>query len=248
MIGADKCFLAATAAYSACLAAAFFPGRARTLARIALAAGLAANGLAVALRYLQAWPMLPMYLGARALPLALALVLAASRPLRRPPFVPAAATIWVTACLAALFPKDYYLPFVKSASWPAHLFFAFGTAGKACFLASAAWAAAGPAPAKAGSRQSAQVIWWAVTGFGCWTLSMFSGELWSYRGWGVPVVWEDPAIVTFMATWFFYVCLLHLHLTGTWSPRLRTVFAAAGGPLVLLLNFLPDLGPLRLPL
>ena len=242
-------FPLATLCYTACLAAALLPGRSsRPAIKATLAVGLIVNAIVVGLRFYQAWPMLPMYLGAQALPLALGLLLLVSGPSRRPPLVPAASALWATAVLAALFPKDYYLPFVKSATYLAHLFFVFATLGKACFLASAAWAAGSLGARASGNRDADRFIWWAVLGFGCWTLSMFCGQLWSYMGWSVPVVWDDPAIVTFMATWFFYVCLLHLHLTGSWSRRQRAVFAAAGGPLVILLNFLPDLGPLRIPL
>jgi hypothetical protein len=50
-----------------------------------------------------------------------------------------------------------------------------------------------------------------------------------------------------MATWFFYICLLHLHLTGSWSARGRGVYTALGA-LLILLGSLPDLGPFRWPL
>jgi ABC-type transport system involved in cytochrome c biogenesis permease subunit len=89
---------------------------------------------------------------------------------------------------------------------------------------------------------------WTVWGFAFWTLSMFTGELWSYLGWGTPVVWDDPAITTTMATWFFYICLLHLHLTGSWTARSRGVYTAAGALVVLVLNCVPELGPFRFPL
>ena len=76
---------------------------------------------------------------------------------------------------------------------------------------------------------------------------MFTGEMWSYLGWGTPVVWEDPAITTTMATWFFYICLLHLHLTGSWTTRSRGIYAAAGALVIFVLNCVPELGPFRWP-
>lgn len=53
------------------------------------------------------------------------------------------------------------------------------------------------------------------------TLSLFSGEVWSYSGWGVPMVWEDPTTLTAIGTWLFYVGAIHLHLGGLWSRRMR---------------------------
>jgi len=134
-----------------------------------------------------------------------------------------------------------------------HLFLVFGVAGKGCCLVSAAWAVAGLL--KVGSHDEKQNLQqtvqcsmnWAILGFVFFTMSMFAGELWSYRVWGAPVAWEDPAITCAMATWFFYIGLLHLHLTGYWSLRRRAVFAASGALMVIFFNIFPDLGPFRWP-
>jgi ABC-type transport system involved in cytochrome c biogenesis permease subunit len=173
----------------------------------------------------------------------------------------------IIALITVFFPKDFYLPFLKSNTLLAHFFFFFGVIGKGCFLVASAWAVIGLFQEHRGISQetvntsdvtvsnspqvslSAHYYWfpWAVWGFAFWTLSMFSGELWSYLGWGTPVVWDDPAITTTMATWFFYICLLHLHLTGTWTARGRTAYAASGILVVLILNYIPQLGPYRWP-
>ncbi len=252
-------FTLATGFYFLSLAAAFLPKGTRSAMWGFLAAALFANATAAAMRYWTAWPMLPMYLGPQALPLCLAMLLVLNRRnarelwLRR--LIPGFALL--LCILALLFPKDFYLPFLKSNAAFAHAFFVFGMIGKGCFLVSAAWAltalfASAGAENTGNARTgevSAQRPWlrWAVWGFAFWTLSMFAGELWTYFGWGTPVVWDDPAITTTMATWFFYICLLHLHLTGSWSARGRTAFAAGGAVVVLALNFIPELGPFRWP-
>ncbi|RLA97477.1 MAG: hypothetical protein DRG83_15805 [Deltaproteobacteria bacterium] len=76
---------------------------------------------------------------------------------------------------------------------------------------------------------------------------MFSGELWSYLGWGNPVVWDDATIVMSMATWFYYVALLHLYLLKPWDARKRAYAAVAGLLLVFVFNVLPNLGSFRIP-
>lgn len=212
---------------------------------LVLLPALAANATAVVFRYYMAWPMLPMYLTPAALPLLLGIMtLFAGSKDESGGFRRAIVSlVLATALMAVLFPKDYYMPFIHSQSASAHLFFLFGLAGRACFLVSAAWAFNHLISHPVGAGHD--FFRWTVWGFAFWTLSMFSGELWSYLGWGTPVVWDDPAITTVMATWFYYVCLLHLHLTGAWSLRGRSIYAALGTVVVLGLNCMPEWGPFR---
>lgn len=250
MIAAQTIFKIAAGLYCLGLGGDFISGRRNYVVWLFLLPALFCNAAAVALRYWTAWPMLPMYLGSMALPLSLGILIlffANKRQgddeglmVRRSIF---ALTV-ITAAAAACFPKDFYLPFIKSQTMLAHFFLLFGIMGKACFLVGAARALA--CLLKKG--RSGEGNRWTVWGFSFWTLSMFSGELWSFLGWGTPVVWDDPAITTTMATWFFYICLIHLHLTGSWTSRGRNIYTAAGGLVILIFNFIPDLGPFRWPL
>ncbi|MDR2786928.1 MAG: cytochrome c biogenesis protein [Candidatus Accumulibacter sp.] len=209
-------------------------------------------GLAyLALRYWGSWPMTPMYLGTVGLPpllAALGFAHAGDSPETR--FVRAGCAILALALgLASLFfPKDFYLPFLKTASLFSHAYLIFTRAAKSALLFSGLWSAA----CLSGGRQdpsSQRRAWnWLAGGFGLWTLAMFSGEIWSYRGWGVPVVWEDATIIAFTATWFYYIGLLHLHLTRRWPTRARHWASVAGVLLILALNCSNDLGPFRPPL
>ena len=215
-----------------------------------LVPAMAANLAVLAGRYWISWPMLPMYLGGIALPFCLVCLALFNRSIRKEATVVQGLLIAGTclALLAAGFPKDFYLPFIKTKTLFSHFFFFFGVLGKTCFITSAVWAASGlirsaSAPANAVGRS----FRWAVWGFGYWTLSMFSGEMWAYLGWGTPVVWDDPTVATAMAIWFFYICLLHLHLTGTWTLKQRSLFAAFG-VIVVGLNCMTEMGPFRWPL
>jgi hypothetical protein len=253
MIGAQLSFKLAALFYSASFLAGLLSPRLRCVAGLLLLLALLTNLAAVAIRYWQAWPMLPMYLGPVALPFCLGLLLCRHRPAAQTPVV-WRSLLGVTALLALVgvcFPKDFYLPFLKSATPLAHLFLLFGVVARASFLFAAAWALAGLLALKKGTGGSSHglhgALRWTAWGFGLATLSMFSGELWSYLGWGTPVVWDEPAIAMAMATWFFYICLLHLHLTGSWSARGRGIYTALGA-VVIVLGSLPDLGPFRWPL
>lgn len=257
MITPQTVFLVAGALYGLALLTALLQGHRPFLLVMVLVPALVCNLLVVGLRYHQAWPMLPMHLGAAALPLCLGLLvpLAANgnqpqgQTIRR--ILLALIVLLVGAALC--FPKDFYLPFLKSKTLLAHSFLWFGLAGKACFTVSAAWALSGlslfrRAPGREGLTAAMHRSHrWAALGFALWTLSMFAGELWSYLGWGTPVVWEDPALTLTMAAWFFYACLLHLHLTRAWTLKARTVYASLGGLLLLTLTCLPDFGPFRSP-
>jgi hypothetical protein len=270
LINAQLLFKIATCFYGLSLAAAFLSNDGRRALSFLLYPALIANAAAAVLRYQQAWPMLPMYLGPVALPLCLGCLLFLIRQRDRRAALTrriVVAQALVIAVAAVLFPKDYYLPFIKSQTVWAHLFFLFSVAGKGCFLVGAAWALVGlrnkrqknALTQSTGHRSPItdhrlpatdhqRTIRWTVWGFAFWTLAMFTGEMWSYLGWGTPVVWEDPAITTTMATWFFYICLLHLHLTGSWTARSRGIYAAAGALVIFVLNCMTELGPFRWPI
>jgi hypothetical protein len=153
--------------------------------------------------------------------------------------------------LLFLFPKDFYLPFIRSLSpWP-HLMLWFGVAGRVLLLAAAIdgavfycferWRRPGRA------RLLPEALTLSRWGFACLTLSLFAGELWSYLGWGCPMVWHDPAVTTAMAVWLYWVGALHLHYIKGLAPRRRALLLIGGGLLILTLGSHPDLGPLRLP-
>ncbi|MFP4307969.1 MAG: cytochrome c biogenesis protein CcsA [Desulfococcaceae bacterium] len=259
----------ASALYLLALAATCLPGGNRLPFRLLLPLALLCNAASVGIRYWNAWPMPPMYLGPAALPLGLGLPALFFReraesasPLRSVRFRLLALTFFL-ALLATLFPKDFYLPFLKSRTLLAHGFLLFGLAGKVCFLTAAvSWDGekwrrgdaengSGASPLSPSSPRrvspSPRLPLLLVWGFAFWTLSMFSGELWAYRGWGTPVVWDDPIIATTMATWFFYGGLLHLHLTRIGTAPRRAAATAFGGLLVVGLTVVPELGPFRPP-
>ena len=259
MISPPALFQVAGGLYGVTLLSSLPAGRlARTATAVLLAAAVSCNLAVVVFRYHQAWPMLPMHLGAVALPLCLGLFFpfaaTSSEPSLRRPVQGMVLVQMVLLVVAALcFPKDFYLPFLKSKTLLAHGFLWFGLVGKSCFCLSAAWAlvALRFPPSAAGKHQLTvcvhRSLHWAVWGFVLWTVSMFNGELWAYLGWGTPVVWDDPALTMTMAAWFFYACFLHLHLTGSWSLKARALYASLGGLVVLALTCLPDLGPFRAP-
>lgn len=194
--------------------------------------------------------MTPMYLGTAGLPPLLAILAitqAGEAPETRFVHVGCIVLALSLALVSLLFPKDFYLPFLKTASLFSHAYLGFTLAAKSALIFSGL-CSAGCLSGGRRDPQSQRRAWnGLVAGFGLWTLAMFSGEIWSYRGWGVPVVWEDATIIAFTATWFYYIGLLHLHLTGRWSIRARHFASVAGALLILVLNCSNDLGPFRPP-
>lgn len=254
MISAHAAFQIAGCLYALAFLGSFVSDK-RILVRLLLIPAILANALVLFLRYQQAWPMLPMHLGPVALPLCLGLLFpfcASETDQHRPLVSRFMLGLAVFIVLMGLcFPKDFYLPFLKSKTLFAHAFLLFGVGGKGCFILSAVWAMAALPEIGRPFRKHLMVtamnrsLLWAVWGFALWTVSMFSGEIWSYLGWGTPVVWEDAAITTTMAAWFFYACYLHLHLTRSWNPTGRAIYASLGGFAILAVTCLPDLGPFR---
>ena len=232
------------------------PSKRQLCIRFVLLFAVLANLVTVVVRYIQSWPMLPMHLSPVGISLcAGALILWFSwktAPEDRVVHRIILGVLFLLMLATIFYPKDFYLPFLKSKTLLSHCFLWFSIFAKSCCLMSAAWAlVAWPLQSKGGHGLRPSIalqhsLRWAALGFCLWTLSMFCGELWCYLGWGTPVVWEDPALTLTMAGWFFYACVLHLHLTKAWNQTARAAFIGCGGLLVLGISCLPDFGPFRL--
>ncbi len=162
--------------------------------------------------------------------------------------------LWTTfslSLLVALFPKDFYLPLIQSYTIWAHLFTIFGMGGRGLLWAGTIWLVRSlltfysPGRHRGLSQALHGAIGWIRWGFALWTVSMFSGVIWSYHGWGVVVVWDDVALLTTLATWFFVVSFLHLHLSTVWSHHARILYGAIGMSLLLGCDIASELGPFR---
>ncbi len=219
--------------------------------------GLTANFFSIAGRYYFAFPLMPMYQTPFFLPFfigILSIKIIWQEDKRALGMVFAVCFLSVTA---VLFPNDFYLPFLKSRTIFSHIFFLSGVAAKACLLIAGVHSFYDIFIIKRNYdihtiihniRINKTVVKnWITAGFSLWTISIFSGEIWSFLGWGSPVVWDDPAILTTMATWLYYVCYLHLHYLKTFNYKKRAYAAAAGTILMLILNFYPELGIFQIP-
>jgi hypothetical protein len=203
---------------------------------------------AIGLRYYRSWPMLPMYLGIPALVCCLAVLwlLNRKRYLSEqdcPEEFFLRLLIVLLGLLPLFFPKDFYLPFIRSVTIWSHLFFISGTVAKG-FLLLGALRGAVFLRKKHSPLESAMSA--VFSGFILLTLSIFCGEVWAYLGWGTPIVWHDAAITTTMALWFYWTCVLHLHYSTTWKKRSRAWMMAGGGILLIALCSPSEMGPFRM--
>lgn len=190
MISASAAMHWACVLYTLPFFALLSAGRWRRWAAIVILPAAFFNVLAVAHRYYQAWPLLPMHLGPVALPLCLALLYPFATRTTDPERYGLAVRRYLLALnlflvlLTLLFPKDFYLPFIKSKSLFAHAFLWFGLFGKGCFAVSAVWALAvltengrGGSSAEPTAAMN-RSLFFAAWGFTLWTVAMFSGEIW----------------------------------------------------------------------
>ncbi len=213
--------------------------------------GTGSLGMVIYSRYQEAWPMLPMFLGVLFLAFCLAclrIIFHKYTPRLHPRCyqVTLDGIVLLLVTLAVLFPKDFYLPFIRSNTWFAHLFFITGTIGKALLIIAAVRAFCGQFSKNRAipTRESfTLVLPWMSWGYGFLTISMFSGEVWSFLGWGMPVVWHDPAIAVAMTLWFYWTGVLHLHYMGNCGPQCRAILTTIGGLLIVFLGCYPELGP-----
>ncbi|MDY6854572.1 MAG: cytochrome c biogenesis protein CcsA [Thermodesulfobacteriota bacterium] len=221
------------------------------LTGILLLSGLVTNACSITMRYFQTLPMMPLYQAPFFLPFCLGLFAFAMVSRDRAGKTETLFIMAILSCIAALFPKDHYLPFLQFKTVLAHLFFIFGIIGRTFFLLSGILAylvirqRKSPFTYGVSLKDVRQFVIW---GYVLFTMSIFSGAIWSYLGWGTPVVWDDPGIVTAMSTWLYYSLYLHLHLIAFGNVKNRPYFALFGAVWVTIFNWLPDMGRFMLPM
>ena len=236
-------FLAAAILYLVSLITAV--GKKKTCARHLFFAGLLFNAVSIVLRYWISFPLLPLYQGPFFLPFFVGIIGIRSIVFQSN-VLPGFFIVTLLAWSAYLFPNDFYLPFLQFKTLFAQSFFLLGVVGKSMFLLAGVGAVQVlfSQDRKGQAKPMGQIVSW---GFVFWTLSVFAGAVWSWLGWGSPVIWDDPLMATTMATWLLYSLLLHLHLTVFSGTRHRAWFIFAGAVWVFCFNCVPELGPFRLP-
>ncbi|PHR28448.1 MAG: hypothetical protein COA36_06100 [Desulfotalea sp.] len=228
------------------------------LSTLCIGIGTAINFAVVLDRYNGAWPMMPMHFGIAGLSVVLSFIwicnygtINRQNGLRQQPESPILLGIIVLVVAATVFfPKDFYVPFLRSNVIWSHVFLLAGIVAKSFLVhggvkAFAALQGTQKKPKIAALFNSATN--WIVYGYGLLTVSLFSGELWCYLGWGTPVVWHDAALTTVLSLWLYWTCFLHLLFIRSWSQKQRSRFVVAGAVLVLFFACHPDMGPFRLP-
>jgi len=208
-------------------------------------AGLACNLVSLVLRCWVCFPFIPLYQTAFFLPFTVGLAGIVLLPCLNMAWI---LPVNVLAWSACFFPNDFYLPFIQSQSIFSHGLFVFGIMGRAMFFLSGTAGAcflvySGEKKRIAGRAISKLVLW----GFFFWTLSVFSGGVWAWLGWGSPIVWDDPLIACSMATWVLYAFVLHLNLTRFAGLRSKAWFALAACLFMFFVNCVLEAGPFRLP-
>jgi len=264
------------AAFCYIISLALMIGSRRRASAFFMGLGCSLNLLSLGVRYYGFFPMLPLYQGAYLIPCLVGAccikpILASSGHPIHPLMVSS------LALTALFFPNDYYLPVLQFKTPFAHAFVFFGVVGKAMFFMAGTWAFLALIRSARQSRErswqtsetgdetesivKSQLVASISTsenlkkmgnavilGFFFWTLSIFSGAVWSYLGWGSPVVWDDPLMTTTMAVWLYFTLFLHLHLIPTlYKPFPRAMFALVGSALVFVGTLMPELGMLRWP-
>jgi hypothetical protein len=220
-------------------------GKSEAWAGYIFQAGLGCNLISLILRYQSYFPFISLYQTAFFLPFTVGVAGIVMLPrLNLAWILPVNMLAW-TACF---FPNDFYLPFIQSQSIFAHGLFVFGIMGRTLFLLAGTAGAAfliypGEKKRIAGRSMLRFVLW----GFFFWTLSVFSGAVWAWLGWGSPIVWNDPLITCTMATWLLYAFVLHLGLTRFSDLKSKAWFILSACFFMFCVNCVLEAGPFRFP-
>lgn len=227
-------------------------------ATVCVVFGLGANLSIVMSQYVKALPMMPMHIGIAGISSFLTIIWVCSygsiknakktgNHLERLILLGIILSIFT---VTILFPKDFYIPFLRSNTIWSHVFLLSGIFAKGCLIHGGVKAFISLQSNRTRNDKKsyyASATNWIVYGYGLLSVSLFSGELWSYLGWGTPVVWHDAALTTVLALWLYWSCFLHLLFISSWSKRQRSGTVVTGAALVLIFSCHPDMGPFRLP-
>ena len=199
--------------------------------------GALCMGLNIFETYIDHWPYTPMYMNSRLIVLFLGtlcpvLSLCGKWDSKAHGlFIGLTMLLFTSATL--FFPKDYYMPNIRSASIWSHLYSLADPLGRAIFIASATDTVSG--------NTKSPLMELAFTFF---AIAIFSGMLFSINGLGTPISFHQPEVIGFMFIWF--LCLLISHAQWTrFSPSLFKALHVSTALLTILVTIKFDLGVWR---
>ncbi len=152
--------------------------------------------------------------------------------------------IFIISVLFLFFPGGYYLPFLKTKSIFSHIYFYSLIIGNCLFITAGLSCIDQFIRKNNFKKYNISYISWGVFFL---SISMFSGEIWSYLQTGSPIVWEDPCIFGYMAIWFYYVGFLHLYLVRRIGGKIRAYLLLLGLAMIFFLFILPETGRFSMP-
>lgn len=121
----------------------------------------------------------------------------------------------VCALIMFLAPKNPALPFLRSQTLWAPLFFLTETMSVALFMTAAALAGADLMSKRATLSYRSFILW----GFIVFTFCQIVGGIWAYVGWSYPFSWSDRHLAS-AALWCLAASLLHADFAGI-GPRTK---------------------------
>lgn len=135
---------------------------------------------------------------------------------------PRAALIPLAACalLMLLAPKDQAVPFLRSQTLWAPLFFLTETFSVALFMLAVVLAGAHLAPGRTPPTYMPFMVW----GFIAFTICQIVGGIWAYVGWSSPFSWSDRHLAS-AAVWCLAAAVLHADTAGI-QPRTKAACTA----------------------
>ncbi|HQP32065.1 MAG TPA: hypothetical protein PLB81_12125 [Deltaproteobacteria bacterium] len=188
------------------------------MAKAGLSAGIAVNLAALLARgYIAGrWYIDQMVMEDALMPAGLALMalyLARSEDRARPRIV----LIPLAACavLMLLAPKDPAVPFLRSQTLWAPLFFLTEIISVVLFITASALAVADLVARRMVLSSRPFILW----GFIAFTICQIVGGVWAYVGWSYPFSWSDRHLAS-AAVWCLAAALLHADFAGV-EPRIK---------------------------
>ncbi len=191
----------------------------------------------------KAYPLAPIFQKGYFIPLTLAIISMKDIYLQSPYSKGLLLLIFLLCSTFIFFPNNFYLPFIQTNTTFSYIFLFTIIIGNSFFIIVGIYAIYA-LKHQINIRNLTKYVIWGVF---FQSISMISGEIWSYLGSGNPIVWNDVNVLGYMSIWFYFIGILHLFLIKKIKNKYKIYTLLLGSLITFIFFIMPEIGSFSIP-